>query len=82
MTTKEKLKMTWQVLKFRVLAKLARINRECLLTLLAVCALATVAVLALVIAIKQPPLRPPLVLLSLAAVVAIWDRLRRPPQTV
>ncbi len=71
---KDKIKIKWQKLKSWILAKSAGINRECLMTLLLGCAIATAGVLAIVIAIKLPIMLLPLALLGLMLV--IWHTLR------
>ena len=81
--TRKKCKVNWQQMKQKLNAKLGGLDKEKLKTILVACGIAGGVVLAIIVAVKLVPIAVLLLaLLGLAAVIKIWDRLRRGPEPI
>ena len=81
--TRKRCKVNWQQMKQKFNAKLGGLDKEKLKTVLVACGIAGGVVLAIIVAVKLVPIAVLLLaLLGLAAVIKIWDRLRRLPPPV
>jgi len=81
--TKRKCRISWPRMKEKLNAKLAGLDKEKLKTVLVACGIAAGVVVAVIAAVKLVPIAVLLLAaLGLAAVIKIWDRLRRMPEPV
>jgi hypothetical protein len=81
--TRTKCKVRWEQMKQKLNAKLGGLDKEKLKTVLVACGIAGGVVLSVIVAVKLVPIAVLLLaLLGLAAVIKIWDRLRRLPPPV